>query len=159
MHHDALTRRPIHFGDVIDWEFFAHQNIDQAFFESINTDPFSGPQWANLFGVNEPIYRELVHEFFASFEFDASPCRKKLLIAMGIIMELYNGVCIWPMTRTVEEGDEAKEEVGGEAANEGDGGSAKMYRNMSQGDWQVRQARWMDKQDERWEQFDAWRGQ
>ncbi|GKF55671.1 hypothetical protein Tco_0166011 [Tanacetum coccineum] len=85
--------------------------------------------------------------------------KKKLLIAMGIIMELYNGVCIWPMTRTVEEGDEAKEEVGGEAANEGDGGSAKMYRNMSQGDWQVRQARWMDKQDERWEQFDAWRGQ
>ncbi|GJS16570.1 hypothetical protein Tco_0411042 [Tanacetum coccineum] len=27
------------------------------------------------FCVNEPVYRELVHEFFASFEFDASPCR------------------------------------------------------------------------------------
>ncbi|GKE79370.1 hypothetical protein Tco_1545490 [Tanacetum coccineum] len=61
--------------DVIDWEFLAHQNLNQAFFESINTDPFFGPQWENLFCANEPIYRELVHEFFASFEFDSSPCR------------------------------------------------------------------------------------
>ncbi|GJZ05536.1 hypothetical protein Tco_0539329 [Tanacetum coccineum] len=29
-----------------------------------------------LFRVNEPVHRELVHEFFASFEFDASPCRQ-----------------------------------------------------------------------------------
>ncbi|GJY56254.1 hypothetical protein Tco_0455369 [Tanacetum coccineum] len=29
----------------------------------------------NLFQINEPIFRELVREFFASFEFDASPCR------------------------------------------------------------------------------------
>ncbi|GJT19580.1 zinc finger, CCHC-type containing protein [Tanacetum coccineum] len=81
MHYDALTRCPIHFGDVIDWEFFAHQNLDQVFFESINTDPFSGPQWANLFRVNEPIYQELVREFFASFEFDASPCRENATLS------------------------------------------------------------------------------
>ncbi|GKB86465.1 hypothetical protein Tco_0958737, partial [Tanacetum coccineum] len=37
--------------------------------------PFSGPQWVNLFRTNENVYRELVCEFFASFEFDASPCR------------------------------------------------------------------------------------
>ncbi|GKC83547.1 zinc finger, CCHC-type containing protein [Tanacetum coccineum] len=216
MHHDALTRRPIHFGDVIDWEFLAHQNLDQAFFESINTDPFSGPQWANLFRVNEPIYRELIGgeqqemsllelgwriglyterksrenatlsglsraetvkeirllmEFWPSIRdggfnvgntkvasirdpkiartfglltnemrdvLSVAPLphvfKKKSLIAMGIIMELHNGVCVWPMTQTVEEGDEAEEEAGGEAANEGAG-------------------------DERWEQFDAWRGQ
>ncbi|GKB01480.1 retrotransposon ORF1 [Tanacetum coccineum] len=30
---------------------------------------------ANLFRVNEPIYRELVREFFTSFEFKASACR------------------------------------------------------------------------------------
>ncbi|GKD43636.1 hypothetical protein Tco_1268281 [Tanacetum coccineum] len=30
---------------------------------------------------------------------------------------------------------------------------------MSQGDWQVRQARWMDQQDERWGRIDAWMGQ
>ena len=29
----------------------------------------------NLFRINENVYRELVREFFASFEFDASPCR------------------------------------------------------------------------------------
>ncbi|GKE67505.1 hypothetical protein Tco_1521666 [Tanacetum coccineum] len=49
---------------------------------------------------------------------------------------------------TVEE-DEAEEEAEGEAANVGAGGSAKMYQNMCQGDWHVRQARWMDQQDER----------
>ncbi|GJY35549.1 zinc finger, CCHC-type containing protein [Tanacetum coccineum] len=44
----------------------------------------------------------------------------------------------------VEEDDEGDEAVGGDASHEGAGGSADMYRNMSQGDWQVRQARWMD---------------
>ncbi|GKA91159.1 hypothetical protein Tco_0813029 [Tanacetum coccineum] len=62
-------------GDVIDWEFLARQNLDQAFFNSISTDLFFGPQWGNIFRVNEPVYWELVHEFFASIEFDASPCR------------------------------------------------------------------------------------
>ncbi|GKA25073.1 hypothetical protein Tco_0711106 [Tanacetum coccineum] len=205
MHYDALTRCPIHFGDVIDWEFFAHQNLDQVFFESINTDPFSGPQWANLFRVNEPIYQELVREFFASFEFDASPCRenatlsglsraetvkeirllmefwpsigdggfnvgntkvasirdpktarsfglltnemrdvlsveplphvfkKKTLIAIRIIMELHNGVCVWPMTRTARRVIEAKvKRLGGESPTMGDGGSLKVP-NKSQG--------------------------
>ncbi|GJR95389.1 hypothetical protein Tco_0267563 [Tanacetum coccineum] len=75
MHHDALTRRRIHSGDIIDWEFLASQGLDQAFFESINKDPFSGPQWVNLFQINENVYRELVREFFASFEFNSSPCR------------------------------------------------------------------------------------
>ncbi|GJT31866.1 hypothetical protein Tco_0922285 [Tanacetum coccineum] len=32
-----------------------------------------------LFQINEPIFRELVREFFASFEFDATPCRYKPL--------------------------------------------------------------------------------
>ncbi|GJX72280.1 hypothetical protein Tco_0309451 [Tanacetum coccineum] len=158
--------------DVIDWKFLAHQNLDQAFFKSINTDPFSRPQWANLFRVNKPIYQELVHEFFASFKFEASAYRdvcdsdcmifwlltnemrdalsieppphvfkKKSLIAMSIIMELQNGICVWPTTQAVEEDDEAEEEAEGEAANMRAGGSAKIYRNMSQDDWQVRQAR------------------
>ncbi|GJX30547.1 hypothetical protein Tco_0238626 [Tanacetum coccineum] len=46
-----------------------------------------------------------------------------------------------------EEDDEGDEADGGGAGNEGAGGSADMYHNMSQGDWQVRQARWMDQQD------------
>ncbi|GJQ90677.1 hypothetical protein Tco_0001816 [Tanacetum coccineum] len=74
--------------------------------------------------------------------------KKKLLIAMGVIMELHNGVCVWPATRAVEENDEAEEANEGEVGNEGVGGSANMYCNMSQNDWQVRQARWMDQQDE-----------
>nr|GEZ13167.1 hypothetical protein [Tanacetum cinerariifolium] len=66
--------------------------------------------------------------------------KKKLLIAMAVIMELQNEICVWPATRAVEEEEKAKDEAEGEATNEGAGGFAKMYQNMSQGDWRVRQA-------------------
>ncbi|GJZ48763.1 zinc finger, CCHC-type containing protein [Tanacetum coccineum] len=85
LNYETLARRPIHSGDVIDWEFLAPQNLDQAFFNSISTDPFSGPQWGNLFRVNEPVYQELVREFFASFEFDASPCRENATLLIKIM--------------------------------------------------------------------------
>ncbi|GJY34848.1 hypothetical protein Tco_0419317 [Tanacetum coccineum] len=38
-------------------------------------------------------------------------------------------------------------------------GSADLYHNMSQGDWQVHQAHWMGQQDERWGRLDTWMGQ
>ncbi|GKE61050.1 hypothetical protein Tco_1511417 [Tanacetum coccineum] len=75
MHHDVLARLRIHSEDIIDWDFLTSQCLAQAFFKSINKDPFSGPQWVNLFQTNKNVYREFVHEFFDSFEFDASPCR------------------------------------------------------------------------------------
>ncbi|GKD82736.1 hypothetical protein Tco_1349575 [Tanacetum coccineum] len=65
MNYNNLAGRSIHPGDVVDWEFLSN---------SINTDAFFGPQWVNLFQINEPIFRELAREFLASFEFDASPC-------------------------------------------------------------------------------------
>nr|GFB88266.1 retrotransposon Orf1 [Tanacetum cinerariifolium] len=43
--------------------------------------------------------------------------------------------------------------------NRGVGGSANIYRNMSQGDYHVRQERWMDQQDERQGRINAWMGQ
>nr|GEV48592.1 hypothetical protein [Tanacetum cinerariifolium] len=46
-----------------------------SFLQVYQQDLFFGPQWINLFQTNENVYRELVNEFFASFEFDASPCR------------------------------------------------------------------------------------
>ncbi|GKA32560.1 hypothetical protein Tco_0718927 [Tanacetum coccineum] len=67
--------------------------------------------------------------------------KKKYFLAMGIMMELGRGMCCWPVTRQVGEDDEVEE-----AANEGVGGSADVYRNMSRGDWQVRQGQWMDQQ-------------
>ncbi|GJX90374.1 hypothetical protein Tco_0343700 [Tanacetum coccineum] len=69
------SRRSIHPGDIVDWEFMSHKGLAQSFFDSINTDTFSGPQWANLFQINEPIFCELTYKFIASFEFDATPCR------------------------------------------------------------------------------------
>ncbi|GJS90084.1 hypothetical protein Tco_0772720 [Tanacetum coccineum] len=73
INYNTLTRRSIHFGDVVDWEFLSNKGLAQSFLDSINTDPFSGPQWANLFQINEPIFHELAREFFASFEFNATP--------------------------------------------------------------------------------------
>ncbi|GKD12898.1 hypothetical protein Tco_1197305 [Tanacetum coccineum] len=79
---------------------------------------------------------------------------------MGVIMELHEGVCCWPATREVTgEGEGDDEEGDGEGGNKGVGGSADAYCNMSQGDWQVHQAYWMDQQDERWGRLDAWMGQ
>ncbi|GJV13324.1 hypothetical protein Tco_1354865 [Tanacetum coccineum] len=75
MNYNNLVGRFIHSGDVVDWEFLSNKGLAQPFFDFINTDTFSGPQWVNLFQINEPIFRELVREFFASFEFDATPCR------------------------------------------------------------------------------------
>ncbi|GKB37396.1 hypothetical protein Tco_0882338 [Tanacetum coccineum] len=56
---------------------------------------------------------------------------------MGVVMELHNGECFWPTTREVKEDDVVEEAAEGEAGNERARGSADMYRNMSQGDWQV----------------------
>ncbi|GJT51618.1 zinc finger, CCHC-type containing protein [Tanacetum coccineum] len=116
VHHDALTRRLIHPGDVIDWEFLASQGLDQAFFEY---DPEH----------------------------------------LGIKFRLGGEKREISLLELVEEDDEAKEAAEGEAGNEGAGGSADMYRNMSQGDWQVRQARWMDQQDKHWGRLNTWMGQ
>ncbi|GKF20022.1 hypothetical protein Tco_0068660 [Tanacetum coccineum] len=74
-------------------------------------------------------------------------------------MELHNRACFWPTTREVEEDDEADKAAGEEGGNEGAGGFADMYHNMSQGDWQVRQAGWMDQQDEHWGWLNTWMGQ
>nr|GEU82230.1 hypothetical protein [Tanacetum cinerariifolium] len=95
--------RPIHSGDVIDWEFLAHQKLDQALFNSISTGPFFGPQWGNLFRVNEHVYRELIHEFFALFEFNASPCRENATLSRlrdcNTIKENHLLMDFWPTIR------------------------------------------------------------
>nr|GEW62785.1 MAK10-like protein [Tanacetum cinerariifolium] len=147
LHYETLARLPIHSEDVIDWEFLANQGLAHSFLNSINTDPFSGPQWMNLFQINEPVYRELLREFFSSFEFDSYPYR------MRVIIKLHNGGCCWLVTRKDEvkeedEGDDGGDEAtGGYVGHERVGGSTDIYRNMCQGDWQVRQARWMDQED------------
>ncbi|GKC48403.1 hypothetical protein Tco_1066125 [Tanacetum coccineum] len=88
MNHNNLVGRFIHSEDVVDWEFLSNKGLAQSFFESINTNPFSGLQWVNLFQINEPIFRELVREFFSSFEFDSSldrydPLHKGVTFRLG----------------------------------------------------------------------------
>ncbi|GJZ16908.1 hypothetical protein Tco_0553031 [Tanacetum coccineum] len=68
--------------------------------------------------------------------------KKKSLIAMRVIIELHNWVCVWPVVRADWEDDEAEEEAVGEATNEEARGSTEIYRNINQGDLQA-QANWM----------------
>ncbi|GJY53938.1 ribonuclease H-like domain-containing protein [Tanacetum coccineum] len=75
MHHDTLATRPIYPRNVIDWEFLASHKLSGRFFESIHSDPFSGPKWANLFQINKCVYRKLVCKFFASTEFESTAFR------------------------------------------------------------------------------------
>ncbi|GKA41942.1 putative nucleotidyltransferase, ribonuclease H [Tanacetum coccineum] len=44
MNYNTLTGSSIHSEDVVDWEFLSNKGLAQSFFDSINTDPFSGPQ-------------------------------------------------------------------------------------------------------------------
>ncbi|GJU05904.1 hypothetical protein Tco_1122334 [Tanacetum coccineum] len=228
MNYNNLVGRSIHSGDVVDWEFLSNKGLAQPLFDFANTDTFYGPQWVNLFQINKPIFRKLVREFFASFEFDASPCREsrdvatlsglrgaeivnsthlthlfwpsigddrfnveklkakcirnpriKLAHREGVICKIpywlanylksvkdksviFEGMFVTRIARSfgvltnemvsvlsptrevVEEGEGDDEEGDKEGGNKGVGGSTDIYRNMSQGDWQVRQARWMD---------------
>ncbi|GKD83021.1 hypothetical protein Tco_1349860 [Tanacetum coccineum] len=57
----------------------------------------------------------------------------------------------WEAWLSRREDDEVEE-----AADEGAGGSADVYPNMSQGDWKVRQGQWMDQQDRHLGQLDTW---
>ncbi|GKE08362.1 hypothetical protein Tco_1411913 [Tanacetum coccineum] len=80
---------------------------------------------------------------------------------MGVIMELYGGMCVWLRVMAVEEEDEEginkeDEEAGGDTCRREVGGFADLYRNMSHGDWQSHQAHWMGQQDERWGRIDTW---
>nr|GEW63737.1 zinc finger, CCHC-type [Tanacetum cinerariifolium] len=128
--------------------------IDLYYLYCIYTEGFvcNIPYWFAKFLTNE--IRDALSVESLPYVF-----KKNSFIVIGVIMELHNEGCVWPATRAVEEDTEAEEEAEGEAANEGARGSAEMYQNISKYDWKVRQARWMDQQDEHWEQFDAWRGQ
>nr|GEV34168.1 hypothetical protein [Tanacetum cinerariifolium] len=63
------------------------------------------------------------------------PDKEKSLISMGVVMELHNRGCFWPIARETmeedEEDDEGAEAARGDAGHEGAGGSADMYHNMS----------------------------
>ncbi|GJY02696.1 hypothetical protein Tco_0360848 [Tanacetum coccineum] len=136
-------------------EFLSNKGIAQSVFNSINTDPFFGPQWANLFQINEPIFRELARKFFASFGFDATPCRESKDVATlsGLRnAETINATHFTHMFwTTIGDGDlhegecllPTRERLGGRVEvmkRKGDGrvwetkefgGSADNYRNMS----------------------------
>ncbi|GJV10286.1 hypothetical protein Tco_1351827 [Tanacetum coccineum] len=82
-------------------------------------------------------FRLLTNEMRDALSIEPPPhvFKKKSLIAMGVIMELQNRICVWPETRAMEEEEEAEEEAEGEATNEEAGGSAKMGQQEAQANW------------------------
>nr|GEW41942.1 UBN2 domain-containing protein [Tanacetum cinerariifolium]GEW88065.1 UBN2 domain-containing protein [Tanacetum cinerariifolium] len=112
---------------------------------------------------SEPSRQEEFEHILMNFILDQEERVKQIEEYMRVIIndfmqlssEVTTRICVWPATQAIEEEEEDEEEAEGEAANERASGSAKMYQNISQGDWQVHQARWMDQQDERWEHLDA----
>ena len=71
-----LLGQHVEHGTVIDWSFLQENGLEQGFVNSFSTDGFTGPQWDRLFRIREPVYDELVREFFASFRFDAAEARE-----------------------------------------------------------------------------------
>ncbi|GJR89724.1 hypothetical protein Tco_0213735, partial [Tanacetum coccineum] len=71
--------------------------------------------------------RLLTNEMMDTLSVEPSPhlFKKKSLISMGVVMELQNGECFWPIAREVmEEDNEGDEAAGGDAGHEGARGSA-----------------------------------
>nr|GEV13704.1 hypothetical protein [Tanacetum cinerariifolium] len=200
MNYNNLVGRSIHFGDVFDCDFLSNKGLARPFFDFINTDTLSGPQWGVTFriggveremsllefGWRVGLYSEgesrdavmlsglrnvemvnatrLTHSFWPSIgdgivlncEPPPHVYRKTSLVKIGVIMKLYERECCWPATKGVVEESEGNDEEGNkERGNAGVGGSVDIYHNMSQGDWQVHQTRWMDRQYERWGRIDA----
>nr|GEW08411.1 hypothetical protein [Tanacetum cinerariifolium] len=84
----------------------------------------------------------LTNEMVSVLNYEPPPrvYRKTSLVKMGVIMELHEGECCWPANRRVmEESDGDDEEDNGEGGNKGIRGFVDIYRNKSQGDWQVHQ--------------------
>ena len=70
-----LLSHKVEGGSIIDWNFLRQQGLEQTFRQSFQTDEFTGTRWENLFRMQEPVYEELVREFFATFHFDTAEAR------------------------------------------------------------------------------------
>ncbi|GKA51995.1 zinc finger, CCHC-type containing protein [Tanacetum coccineum] len=162
MNYDNLAGRSIHLRGVVDWEFLSNKGISQyeplhkgvtfrlgevenemsllelgwrvgLYFERESRDVVTLISLRRAETVNST---HLTHLFWPSIRDDMFNV-KKSLVKMEVIMELHEGECCWPITRGVVEEDKGDDEEGdGEGGNEGAGGSADIYRNMSTGDWQ-----------------------
>ncbi|GJU16124.1 hypothetical protein Tco_1144090 [Tanacetum coccineum] len=106
-------------------------------------------------GLNREIFSMLMSSSIESWT-PPHVFKNKTFKCKGMIMELQNIICVWPAPRAVEEEEEAEEEAKGDEGHDGAEGSTAMHRNISQCDWQVRQARWMAQQDEQWGRLNTW---
>ncbi|GJQ96599.1 zinc finger, CCHC-type containing protein [Tanacetum coccineum] len=99
--------------------------------------------WNDTFTSDEDIIRMLNLMSGGRLSVEPQPhvFKKKSLIMMGVIMKLHGGMCVWPRVMAEEEEDNVDDEgVRGDAGHGEARGSADLYNNMSQGDWQAHQA-------------------
>ncbi|GJX22398.1 hypothetical protein Tco_0226843 [Tanacetum coccineum] len=145
----VISRHPIHPRNVIDWDFPATHGLAREYNSAYpgvsfrlrgetKTMSLMELGWrvilyseeesriARSFGLLTNAMRDALH-----VEPKAHVFNKRSLIAMNFVMDLGRGTSCWPATREVGEDDEVKEVTNVEA-----GGSAKVYQNISWGDWQ-----------------------
>nr|GEX67210.1 hypothetical protein [Tanacetum cinerariifolium] len=91
-YYDTISRRLIQPGIIIEWAFFTTHGLARNFFDSINTNAFIGPQWANLSQIDEPVFCELVWEFFTSFKFSFVACRGETVKADHVLMQFWPNI-------------------------------------------------------------------
>nr|GEW33111.1 hypothetical protein [Tanacetum cinerariifolium] len=57
-HYFTISWHSIHPKSIIDWVFLTTHGLARNFFDGINNDAFTRPQWANLFQMNKPVYHD-----------------------------------------------------------------------------------------------------
>ncbi|GJS44779.1 hypothetical protein Tco_0594900 [Tanacetum coccineum] len=116
------------------------------------------------FGVFCPVYRELVHEFFATYEMGVGTYRTNPGLytearknKVGMNHALNNGLKDsgpWYDEKSLVAMGILEELE--ELNMDGAGSSRDAYRSMGRGDWQAHRGAWMDQQDARWGNLDTW---
>ncbi|GJZ23494.1 hypothetical protein Tco_0560953 [Tanacetum coccineum] len=86
-------------------------------------------------GIKESTHRVTEIDLFYLYCIysDEVVCNIPYWLAKLLTNEMMGDLSVEPFPHAVEEDDEGDEAVGGDASHEGAGGSADMYRNMSQG--------------------------
>nr|GEV65905.1 hypothetical protein [Tanacetum cinerariifolium] len=110
-YYDNVSRPPIHPGSVIDWAFLTTHGLGRNLFNSINTDAFTRLQWANLFQMDEPVFREPKKMSFLKFgwrvglyfeeQFSLSSTKSVLRRGESVKAE-HVLMQFWPITRDYE---------------------------------------------------------
>ncbi|GJT29766.1 hypothetical protein Tco_0910041 [Tanacetum coccineum] len=83
-----LLPKLIYSSCVVDWNLFV---------AGTNEEIFASEAWSNAFNIDEPIYSELCHEFYSTYEFDEVCVADELRTKKIIKFKLYGRAFCWTL--------------------------------------------------------------